>query len=250
MRWYHPGKSSNMKIIPAIDILGGRCAQLVGGKPGTEKFYGNPFEIARKWESAGVELLHVVDLDAALGRGNNTNAVISIKKSVKIPIHFGGGIRDFESVRKFLDVGTDRIILGTLAVNDYSNDFEILGKIKDDFGKDRIIVAIDSKGGNIVVNGWQERTELNAVEFAKKFEDIVWGFLYTDVDVEGRMSGINTERTKEIVQSTKLPVIVSGGISSSGDLEKLEAIGAWGVVLGKALYEGKININRFLRTKA
>ncbi len=233
-----------MKIIPAVDILDGRCAQLVGGMPGTEKFYGNPVEVALRWESVGAELLHVVDLDATLGRGSNTDSIISIKKSVKIPIHLGGGIRDFKSAKGFLDIGIDRIILGTLAVRDYFDDFEVLKKLRNEFGGDRLMVALDSKNGNVVVKGWREKTELNAVEFAKNLEDIVWGFLYTDVDVEGRMSGINLMGIREIVQSTKLPVIVSGGISSSGDLEKLEEIGAWGAVLGKALYEGKIGLRR------
>lgn len=233
-----------MKIIPAVDILDGRCAQLVGGMPGTEKFYGNPVEVALRWESVGAELLHVVDLDATLGRGSNTDSIISIKKSVKIPIHLGGGIRDFKSAKGFLDIGIDRIILGTLAVRDYFDDFEVLKKLRNEFGGDRLMVALDSKNGNVVVKGWREKTELNAVEFAKNLEDIVWGFLYTDVDVEGRMSGINLMGIREIVQSTKLPVIVSGGISSSGDLEKLEEIGAWGAVIGKALYEGKIGLRR------
>ncbi len=237
-----------MKIIPAIDILDGRCAQLVGGKLGTEKFYGNPLETALNWESAGAELLHVVDLNATLGKGNNTDSLISIKKSVKIPIHFGGGIRNFESAKGFLDSGIDRIILGTLAVHDYFNNFKVLRKLNDEFGRDRIIIALDSKNGNIVVKGWQEKTELNAVEFARNLEDIVWGLLYTDVDVEGRMSGINPEKIKEIVKSTKLPVIVSGGISSYRDIEKLKEFGAWGAVLGKALYEGKIRIERVLKT--
>lgn len=238
-----------MKIIPAIDVLDGRSAQLVGGKLGTEKFYGNPLEIALKWESMGVELLHLVDLDATLGRGNNTNLVISIKKSVKIPIHFGGGIRDFESAKGFLNAGIDRVILGTLAVNDYFNNFKVLRKLSNEFGSDRIIVALDSKDGRIVVKGWQEKTELNALEFARSLEEIVWGFLYTDVDVEGRMSGINPERIREIVKSTELPVIVSGGISSYRDIEKLKDIGAWGAVLGKALYDGKIKIDGFLKVK-
>lgn len=243
------GEKAIMKIIPAIDILDGRCAQLLEGRLGTEKFYGNPLKIALKWESIGAELLHVVDLDATLGKGNNTNSVISIKKSVKIPIHFGGGIRDFESAKGFLDSGIDKIILGTLAVHDYFNNFKVLRKLSNEFGSDRIIVALDSKDRKIVVKGWQEKTELNAIEFAKYLEDIVWGFLYTDVDVEGRMSGINLEGIREIVKSTKLPVVISGGISSYRDIEKLKEVGAWGAVLGKALYERKIDIKRFLKVK-
>ncbi len=236
-----------MKIIPAIDILDGRCTQLIGGKPETAKFYGNPVEIAKRWESDGAEILHVIDLNSALGTGENTDTVLRIKNSVGIPVQFGGGIRSIKKAREMLNLGIDRIILGTLAVNDLRNDFMILKKLRSEFSRDRIMVALDSKDGKIVVKGWQEKTQLSALKFIKKVEDLVWGFLYTDVDVEGQMKGINLERIKKIIKGTKLPVIVSGGISTLEDIRKLKEIGAWGVVLGKALYEGKIEIKGFYR---
>ena len=230
-----------MRIIPAIDIKDGKCTQLIGGMPGTETFYGDPVFVAKKWESLGSEILHVIDLDSTLGSGNNTEKLLEIKNSVNIPIQFGGGIRTIGAAREFLEYGIERIILGTLAISDYLNNFEIINELRDEFGPDRIIVALDSKKGNIVVKGWQEKTELKAHEFVRNFEGLIWGFLYTDVDVEGKMMGINLKRTKRVVESTHLPVIVSGGISSAGDIEDLKEISTWGVVLGKALYEGKID---------
>jgi len=235
-----------MKLIPAIDIMDGDCVQLIGGDPRTKKLYGNPVEIALEFKNLGVEILHIVDLDATLNMGNNLETVLKICRIVKLPVHFGGGIRDPDRARFLLKVGIDRIILGTMAVKDYSVELENIKKLTDEFGPDRLIIAIDSKEGNIVVKGWQEKTNLKATEFVKDFSGLVWGFLYTDVDREGKMKGINIERTKEVIESTELPVIASGGISSNSDIEKLEEIGAWGVVLGKALYEGRISLKEML----
>ena len=230
-----------MKIIPAIDIIDGKCVQLVGGKPGTEKFYGDPVETAGKWESMGAELLHVIDLDAALEKGDNLDKVLEIKDSAGIPVQFGGGIRSYEKAVELLSHGIDRVILGTLAVNEYP-EFGILNRLAEEFGKDRVIAAIDSKDGKVVFRGWQERTQFLASEFVKNFKPgLIWGFLYTDVGVEGKMRGIEIGGIREVVDAASLPVIVSGGISSIGDIKEIRDAGAWGVVLGKALYEGKIN---------
>ena len=236
-----------MKIIPAIDIKDGGCAQLIRGKAETAKFYGDPVEIAKKWESKGAELLHVIDLDAALGTGDNTKKILAIKNSVDIPIQFGGGIRNLERAKEILDYGIDRIILGTLAIEDHFKNLEKLKILKGEFGRERIMVALDSKGGNIVVRGWKEKTEFRAEIFVKEFESFVWGFLYTDVDVEGLMKGINLERIERVIKAAKLPVIASGGISNLEDIKKLKDAGAWGVVLGKALYEGKIDFEEALK---
>jgi len=228
-----------MIIIPAVDIMNGNCVQLVGGIPGTEKVYGDPVEIAKRWVSKGADILHVIDLDAALSRGENTDIVLKIVKSVGVPIQFGGGIRSMEKAEFLLNSGIDRIILGTLAINDYFEEFKILRELNKKFGN-KIIAAVDSKRGGVVFKGWQEKTELKAVEFINKAEELVWGFLYTDVDVEGRMQGINPEMINEIVRATDKPVIISGGISSEKDIKILNSMGAWGIVLGKALYEGRI----------
>jgi len=233
-----------MIIIPAVDIKDGKCVQMIGGKLGTEKFYGDPIEIALKWQSDGAKLIHIVDLDAAIGTGDNSEIVAEICRRIDIPVEFGGGIRDIDRVRKLINMGIDRIILGTFAIEDYMNNFLSMKKLKDIFGSERLMIAIDSRDGEIVVSGWQHKTGIKTTEFVGEVGDLIWGFLYTDVEVEGRMEGINLKRTREVVESTELPVIVSGGVSSKEDLRNLEEIGTWGVVIGKALYEGKL---RFLK---
>lgn len=230
-----------MFIIPAVDIKEGSCVQLVGGKEGTEQFYGDPLEVALKWQESGAPLLHVVDLDAAMGKSDNLQLVSRISRKLDIPIQFGGGIRDFGSVEHVLSKGVDRVILGTLAVEDYKNDFPIIRKLNEIYGRNRLLVAVDSKKGKIVTHGWKEKTDIKTTDFIEEVDDLVWGFLYTNVEVEGKMQGIDVERTKEVVSSTALPVIVSGGVSRKKDLRNLEKIGTWGVVIGKALYEDKLS---------
>lgn len=215
--------------------------QLVGGKPDTAKAYGDPLEVSLRWQLAGAKLLHVIDLDAALGVGDNSDIVALICERLEVPVEFGGGVRDSGSVERFLGLGIDRVILGTFAVEDYVNDFKRLNRLSETFGRDRLLVAVDSRGGEIVARGWQEETGIKTTEFMDKLGDMVWGFLYTDVRVEGRMKGIDLKRTTGVVESTDLPVVVSGGVSSKDDLMLLEEAGAWGVVIGKALYEGKLS---------
>jgi phosphoribosylformimino-5-aminoimidazole carboxamide ribotide isomerase len=236
-----------MKVIPAIDIMDGHCVQLVGGEPGTEEFFGDPVEMAVVWKQAGASMLHIIDLDAALGTGDNLEAVLRICRTVKLPVHFGGGIRDYERAEYLLNAGIDRIILGTMAVKDYRAGFVNIKKLGEEFGSERLIVALDSRWGSIVVEGWQELTDLKAKDFVKDVEDLVWGFLYTDVEVEGRMQGINADHVKEIVSATKKPVIISGGITEIADLSKIKEDGAWGAVIGKALYAGRIDFKETLR---
>ncbi|MBU4341383.1 MAG: 1-(5-phosphoribosyl)-5-[(5-phosphoribosylamino)methylideneamino]imidazole-4-carboxamide isomerase [Candidatus Altiarchaeota archaeon] len=230
-----------MKIIPAVDIMDGECVQLVGGNPDTKKSYGNPVDMAKRWVSQGAKMLHVVDLDAALGRGDNTETVMDIAHSVDVPIQLGGGIRSMEKAEFLLNSDIGRIILGTLAINDYFNEFKILKELNQNFG-DRVIAAVDSKDGNMVVKGWQEKTKLKAQDFMKNADGLVWGFLYTDVNVEGRMEGINISSIETVLSSTKKPVIISGGISNEKDIRILDDVGVWGIVLGKALYEGRIKL--------
>ncbi len=240
-----------MKIIPAIDIKDGKCTQLVGGVADTAKYYGDPVDAANKWVALGAEVLHVVDLDAALGTGNNLEKVLEIKKAANVPIHYGGGVRDYVYCEKLIkEYDIDRIAIGTLAIKDYL-EREIDGMLEiNNYPKSirqRIIVSLDSRGGKVVTHGWKEKTEIDATSLTREFESLVWGFLYTDVDVEGQMRGINLKRTERIIKSTKNPVIASGGISSTKDITDLKSIGAWGAVLGKALYEGKIDYKEALK---
>lgn len=236
-----------MKIIPAIDILGGECVQLVEGDPKTKKSYGSPVDVALRWRKAGARMLHVVDLDAALGGGSNMDLIMGLKEAVGIPIHVGGGIRDLKTAEKILESGIDRIILGTLALKDRDSGFKTLRKLNSEFGRDRIIVALDSKDGYVVVKGWTENTGIKATDLFREFSDLAWGFLYTNVSVEGRMRGIDLDEIKKIVKSARVPVIISGGITTAKDIKDIEETGAWGVVLGKALYEGKISPREILR---
>jgi len=236
-----------MKVIPAIDIMDGHCVQLVGGEPGTEEFFGDPVEMAVEWKQAGASMLHIIDLDAALGTGDNLETVLRICRTAKLPVHFGGGIRDYERAEYLLNAGIDRIILGTMAVKDYHAGFVNIRKLGDEFGSERLIVALDSRWGSIVVEGWQELTDLKAVDFVKDVEDFVWGFLYTDVEVEGRMQGINAGHVKEIISATEKPLIISGGITQILDLKKIKDDGAWGAVIGKALYAGRIDFKDALK---
>lgn len=228
-----------MQIIPAVDILYGQCAQLVGGKLGTEKFYGDPVDIAMKWADIGAKSIHVIDLDATLSTGgNNLEIANEIKQETGAIIQFGGGIRTVDDAKKILASDIDRIIIGTLMFD--------RADCLDELESERIIVAIDSKKDEVVIKGWQESTGIKPTELIKKVEDQVWGFLYTNVDVEGRMEGPDLKKIEEVVDATKKPVIVSGGISSFIDISVLDDAGAWGVVIGKALYEGKIKLEDFL----
>lgn len=232
----------DVNIIPAIDILGGKCAQLVGGNLGTEKYYGNPIEIALNWVNNGAKILHVIDLDAALGKGSNLDTILNIREATGVRVQVGGGIRTTGDAKILLDSGIDRVILGTFVVNDIRNNLEDLNELRDAFGPQRLMVSVDSRDGFVAVSGWKEKTSLTAVELIKKTEKVVWGFLYTDIDVEGQMKGINLKGIEEVVGSTNKPVIISGGISTKEDVEDIKKTRAWGVVLGKALYEGRLNL--------
>lgn len=234
-----------MEVIPAIDLMSGRCVQLVGGRPDTKKDFGDPTERALEWVAHGARRLHIVDLDATLGLGDNLDTVLKVKRSCGVPVQFGGGIRSVDTALNILEeLGEeDRIILGTLAVSEYPT-FNTL-HVLDEYA-DRLIISVDSRGGNVAVKGWTQKSALTATQLMEASSGLVWGFLYTDVDVEGQMKGINRERVREVVGASGKPVIVSGGITTKGDVEACESAGAWGVVLGKALYEGKITLKEVI----
>ncbi len=234
-----------MKVIPAIDIMQGRCVQLVGGNPATKKDFGDPIDVALDFMHRGAKRLHLIDLDATLGLGDNTTSILKVKEAFKGPVEVGGGLRTVEKANQMLDALSpdDRIIMGTLIVNEFPG-FDSLDGIKD--AENRLIVSVDSKGGNVTVSGWQADSGLNASHLMDALLGRVWGFLYTNVDVEGRMHGIDKVAVQDIVSSTGGNVIVSGGISSISDIDACEAAGAWGVVIGKAVYEGVLDIDKVL----
>lgn len=235
-----------MLIIPAVDIKNGKCVQLVQGKPGTEQVsIENPVKVALQWENQGASILHVINLDGAFGEGKKNQEIIEkIVEEVSIPIQLGGGIRTKEDACNLLDKGVDKVILGTMAIENPNNVTELA----DEFGKKRIIVALDSKDSRVVIKGWTQKTDKSAPEFGRIFEKKGAGsILYTNVDVEGLLEGFKIEPTLELLKTVNIPVIYSGGITSIDDLKILKDTGVHGVVIGSALYKGKINFKKALK---
>ncbi|MEW6221957.1 MAG: 1-(5-phosphoribosyl)-5-[(5-phosphoribosylamino)methylideneamino]imidazole-4-carboxamide isomerase [Candidatus Hadarchaeota archaeon] len=226
-------------VIPSVDIMQGECVQMVGGRLGTEVKYGDPVEQAMRWVSEGAECLHVIDLDAAMGKGDNLVKIAELVVGVSIQVQVGGGIRSLERAFEMLGIGAERVILGTAAVRD--EDF--VRALVEMVGGARVMVAIDSRGGAVIVEGWKKKTGLSPVELAQKLEKLgVGSLIFTSVDVEGSMGGAATGETEEVVEAVKIPVIAAGGVGSLDDIWELRDAGTAGVIIGKALYEGKFTL--------
>lgn len=235
-----------MFVIPAVDIKNGKCVQLVQGKPGTEQvIIENPEKVAEKWQNEGASLLHVINLDGAFGdAGANLDVVRRILETVSIPVELGGGIRTKEDCAKLLNMGVSKVILGTMAIEHPG----YVEELSDEFGSERVMVALDSKDSKVVVRGWTEKTEKTAAELGKLFEERgAGGILFTNVDVEGLMGGFEVKPLLELLEAVKIPVVYSGGVTSLEDIEKLSKTGAYGVVIGSALYRGRINLKNALK---
>ena len=228
-----------MKIIPAIDLMDGRVVRLVKGDPNNKTVYSsNPLEIAKKWQSAGADMLHIVDLDATLGRGSNLEIIKKMLSELNVPVEVAGGLRDESTI---LEIGkiADRIVLGTLAFKDK----ETVLKISDSLGKKKIVISVDQIDGKIVVNGWQKSTETTLLDGMNEFLQLGFSeFLLTSVSRDGTMQGPDIESLQKACSLENANVIASGGVSSIGDLQELKALNPYGVILGKALYENKISI--------
>jgi phosphoribosylformimino-5-aminoimidazole carboxamide ribotide isomerase len=236
----------DFRVIPAVDLKEGKCVTLIGGDPGkriTE--IEDPVETAITWEGKGASLLHLIDLDGAIGGvPANMHIVEKITESLKIPVQFGGGIRSLESAARILDYGVHRIILGTLAFKSP----EVLEKLAREYGSDRVMVALDFKGNQVVTHGWTSRTALDPVSAAKKFEALGAGsILHTNVDVEGRLQGIPLEPILEMVASVDIGVVASGGVTTIEDLHAIRSTGASGAIVGAAIYTGRINLEEAIR---
>jgi phosphoribosylformimino-5-aminoimidazole carboxamide ribotide isomerase len=228
-----------MKIFPAVDILNGRCVQLVQGKRESATVYGDPLSCATRWLDEGATALHVVNLDGAFGSSSANAALITdlVRKS-SLEIELGGGIRSLEDARYWLETGVDRIIISTLATQDPA----CIRTLAREFGSGRIMPGVDAKGGQIAVHGWQE-TVGDYLNWAVRFEQLGAGsLLYTNVDVEGLQQGVRLEPVKRLIDRVGIPVVVAGGVSSRSDVTGLREAGAHGVVLGSALYSGKISL--------
>ncbi|ELY91260.1 1-(5-phosphoribosyl)-5-[(5-phosphoribosylamino)methylideneamino] imidazole-4-carboxamide isomerase [Natrialba hulunbeirensis JCM 10989] len=226
-------------IIPAVDIQNGEVVQLVQGERGTEKTYGDPVDAAQRWLEAGADSLHLVDLDGAFdGERENAAAIESVLESVDVPTQLGGGIRTAADARDVLDRGVDRVILGTAAVEDP----DIVAEISETH-PDSVIVSLDAKDGEVVVEGWTEGAGVSPVEAAERYEELgAAAILFTNVDVEGQLEGVATEPVRELVETTDVPVIASGGVATLADIRALEEAGAAAAVVGSALYEGNFTL--------
>ncbi|MBS3815442.1 MAG: 1-(5-phosphoribosyl)-5-[(5-phosphoribosylamino)methylideneamino]imidazole-4-carboxamide isomerase [Hadesarchaea archaeon] len=232
-----------MLIIPAVDIKEGNCVQLVGGETGTGEAYGDPVKAAIDWEDQGAPYLHVIDLDAAMGEGDNLTKIAEILANLDIGIEVGGGIRSVERGCELLGIGADRIILGTIAFKKP----EVLKELTDLTDPSQIIIALDARNGEVVIEGWKEETGKDIVELAKEFEEMkIGGILFTNVDKEGRMSGIDKETIQKLSTNINLPIIAAGGVGSIQDVKDAKEAGAEALVIGTALYEGTVTLKEAL----
>lgn len=235
-----------MLIIPAIDLKDGKCVRLRQGKfSEVTVYYDNPEEAALRWQRDGAKVLHVVDLDGAKeGEIKNLQSIEKIRKAFSGEIEVGGGIREFKDIEKLLSLGIDRVILGTVAVQNPQFVKEASHRFPG-----RIIVGIDAKDGLVAVKGWVEITKTKAIDLARMLEEYrIWGIIYTDIMRDGMLTGPNIEATKTLVEALKVPVIASGGVSSLEDLKKLSQIPKlWGVITGKAIYTGAIDLKEAIK---
>ena len=232
-----------MLLIPAIDLKDGQCVRLKQGDMDQSTTFGDPAEMARRWLDAGARRLHLVDLNGAFaGQPKNLAAIKAILKEVngEIPVQLGGGIRDLDTIERYIDIGMEYIIIGTAAVKNP-------GFLQDACTAfaGHIIVGLDAKDGKVAVDGWSKLTGQDVIPTAKRFED--WGvdsIIYTDIGRDGMLSGINIDATVKLAQSVRIPIIASGGLASIKDIENLCAVqdeGIEGVICGRAIYTGDLD---------
>lgn len=240
-----------MLLIPAIDLKGGQCVRLRQGRMNDATvFSDDPVATAKRWADEGAQRLHLVDLDGAMkGAAINFKVIEKIAAEIKVPIQVGGGIRDEETVQRYLDIGVQYVIIGTKAINapHFLHDLCI------EYPR-HVIVSLDAKDGRVALNGWTKMTGHGVVETAQHCErDGVEAIIYTDIGRDGMMKGFNAEATRELARSLKTPVFASGGVSSMDDirlLKELEPDGVTGAVIGRALYEGSLSFKDCLKAVA
>ncbi|MEG2977538.1 MAG: 1-(5-phosphoribosyl)-5-[(5-phosphoribosylamino)methylideneamino]imidazole-4-carboxamide isomerase [Comamonas sp.] len=233
-----------MLLIPAIDLKDGHCVRLIQGDMDQSTTFGeDPAAMATKWLEAGARRLHLVDLNGAFaGQPKNLGAIKSILKAVdgQIPVQLGGGIRDLDTIERYIDLGIEYLIIGTAAVKNP-------GFLQDACSAfpGHIIVGLDAKDGKVAIDGWSKLTGQDVIETAKRFEG--WGvesIIYTDIGRDGMLTGINVDATVKLAQSLKIPVIASGGLAGMADIEALCAVeseGVEGVICGRAIYTGDLD---------
>lgn len=237
-----------MEVIPAIDLLGGKCVRLYQGDYNQASIFNdNPVEVARQWAEEGATRLHVVDLDGAKeGKSINLPVIEAIAKAISIPVQVGGGLRDRSGVSRLLDTGVKRAILGTVAVEQP----ELVSQLCQEF-PEQIVVGIDARNGKVATRGWLETSEVVATDLAQRMtQQGAAAIIYTDIHRDGTLSGPNMGALRELAESVTIPVIASGGISSLTDLLSLlslESLGVTGVIVGRAIYTGDLSLKEAVR---
>lgn len=236
-----------MHIIPAIDLKGGNCVRLAQGEMEKETIFSrHPAEVAQKWESLGSPMIHLVDLDGAVsGKPQNHIAIEHILQSVSIPLQLGGGIRTLHTIEHYLSLGIKRVVLGTVVYKQPA----LLEEACKNFPQ-QIVVGIDARDGRVAVEGWKETTPERALDLVKTLEEKgVAAIVFTDIKRDGMMRGPNITSTKELAEATAIPLIASGGVTTLDHIRELltlEACGVTGIIIGRALYEGSIDVARAL----
>ncbi|MDI9643890.1 MAG: 1-(5-phosphoribosyl)-5-[(5-phosphoribosylamino)methylideneamino]imidazole-4-carboxamide isomerase [Candidatus Verstraetearchaeota archaeon] len=228
-----------IRVVPAVDISKGKCVRLTKGRIDESKvYYDDPLEAARRWEGEGAEWIHVVDLDAAVGVGNNAEQVKRIIANTGVEVEVGGGVRSLEAAREYIGAGAGRIILGTGAL-----DANLVRASIKEFGAEKVMAAVDHIGGRVAVKGWKEMVGIDAALLCRRLEDLgVRIFMMTSIDRDGTMKGPNIEYSLMAVSEIRGEVYLAGGFSSLSDLAVLRGSRAAGVILGKALYEGAFTL--------
>jgi len=229
----------DFKVIPAVDIKDGKCVQLVGGVPDNVLIsLDDPVAVAQHWIDDGADALHIIDLDGAFGKARNLKIVYKIAK-LDAFVQVGGGVRSHDDVNDLLKIGVDRVILGTVAVRDPT----IVYDLTNEFGSEPIMVSIDSKKNEVLIEGWTKSVGSRPEDMGLIFQELGAGsLLFTDVDVEGRMSGARDSIIRRVVERIDIPVIAAGGIGSLKDIQAVGETGAAGVVVGSAIYTDKFNL--------
>lgn len=235
------------QILPAIDMMDGKCVRLVQGKfDQATVFADDPVEMAKRWADGGAEWLHLVDLNGSrIGAPQETETIKRIRSAVDTPIQLGGGIRSLEIARQMIDVGVTRVIIGTSAALDSDLALTIFQELGE-----QAVLGVDAKDGKVAVKGWEETTSEGAIDFAIRMQGLgAKRVIYTDISRDGMMQGANIDAMKRMAQALDIPVIASGGVSTIDDITKLAAlddIGIEGAILGKALYTGAVSLEAAL----
>jgi phosphoribosylformimino-5-aminoimidazole carboxamide ribotide isomerase len=234
------GVTGNVQVWPAIDLRGGKCVRLQQGDYAKETVFGeDPVAMARHWVDLGGQRLHLVDLDGAkAGRPGNLPCVTAILQAVDVPCELGGGIRDEETIRRLLDLGVARLVIGTLAIKRPDWFRRMCSRFPG-----RLVLGIDARGGRVATDGWLETSDVSAIDLARRFADAPLAAInYTDIATDGMMTGPNVAAMREMRLAVRTPVVASGGVSAVEDVARLAAVPVDGCIIGRALYEGSLTL--------